>query len=113
MTAFPKRQYVRSPALLKACRSLPCQHCGRDDGTVCAAHSNQSQHGKGKAIKASDVFVAALCSTCHFDLDQGSRLSREERIVMWFAAWRATVRELLRRGLWPSNVPVPDIRSFH
>ena len=111
--AIQKFTYVRSKPLLQACRQLACQHCGTDDGTVCAAHSNQAQHGKGKSIKASDIYVAALCFRCHTELDQGAPLSRGERVAMWFTAWRATVRELLRRGLWPLTVPVPDIRSFH
>jgi hypothetical protein len=45
--------YVRSPALMKAYRLICCQHCGRDDGTVCGAHSNWAVHGKGRSIKAS------------------------------------------------------------
>lgn len=113
MTAIAKFGYIRSPALLKACRALACQHCGADDGTVCAAHSNQAQHGKGKSIKASDQYVASLCFTCHAALDQGSRLSQAQRLEMWSVAHQRTVRELLRRGLWPASVPVPDIRSFH
>jgi hypothetical protein len=113
MTAIAKFTYIRSKPLLKACRSLACQHCGADDGTVCAAHSNQAQHGKGKSIKASDIFVASLCHRCHTALDQGSHLSRDERVAMWTAAHRKTVRELLRRGMWPMAVPVPDLRTFH
>lgn len=107
--SFQKFQYIRSPALLKACRAIPCTNCGRDDGTVCAAHSNQAKHGKGRSIKASDVFVAALCHLCHFMLDQGSRLSRAERESMWDACHFQTVRELLTRGLWPESVPVPGL----
>lgn len=103
-----KFEYVRSPALLKACRQIACQHCGREDGTVVAAHSNWAQHGKGKSIKASDVFVAALCFNCHSQLDQGSTLSREQRQELWTAAWVKTVAELVRRGLWPQGVPIPD-----
>lgn len=113
MTAIAKFAYVRSKPLLQACRAIPCQHCGCDDGTVCAAHSNQSQHGKGKSIKASDIYVASLCFTCHSELDQGSRLSRDERVEMWMTAHRKTVRLLLARGLWPADVPVPDLRVFH
>ncbi len=113
MIACPKFAYVRSKALLEACRLIPCQHCGCDDGTVCAAHSNQAQHGKGKSIKASDVFVAALCFRCHSTLDQGSHLTRNEREAMWGDAHRKTVRLLLARGLWPITVPVPDLRVFH
>lgn len=108
----PKREYVRSPALLLACRALACQHCdaaGPDAG-VCAAHSNWGVHGKGKGLKADDHRVAALCSSCHVPmLDQGSQLSRAERQAMWWAAHVRTVRELQARQLWPAGVPVPDI----
>lgn len=107
-----KRSYIRSEQLLRACRDIPCQHCGRDDGTVCAAHSNIGVHGKGRGIKADDNRVAALCSTCHMDVDQG-RSSREDRLKKWWAAHMATVRVLLTLGEWPLGVPVPDLRSFN
>ncbi len=112
MIACPKFTYVRSRALLDAIKSLPCQCCGAAAPSD-PAHSNQLAHGKGQRIKASDVFVAALCRTCHRMVDQGSRLSLAERLAIWNAAWRATVRELLRLGLWPNDIPIPDIRSFH
>ena len=35
--SLQKYPYIRSPALLKACRAIPCTNCGRDDGTVVAA----------------------------------------------------------------------------
>lgn len=111
MTACPKFTYIRSPALLAAVRTLDCQHCGRH-GPSDPAHSNQGAHGKGKAIKASDVFVAALCRVCHQMVDQGSTLSQDERIEVWSSAWRRTVRELVRRGMWPTRIPIPDIRVF-
>ena len=68
---FPKTKYLRDKKRLEACRTLPCQHCGAEDGTVVAAHSNQSIHGKAKSLKASDEFVAALCQKCHYEVDQG------------------------------------------
>jgi hypothetical protein len=107
---YPKRQYVRSKALMAAYRLIPCQHCGRDDGTVCGAHSNSAAHGKGRAIKADDNTCASLCHVCHAALDQGSYLSRDQRETMHAAAWRRTVRELHRRGLWPIEAPMPDVR---
>lgn len=113
MTAIPKFSYVRSKALLVACREIPCQSCGVADGTVVAAHSNQARHGKGRSIKASDVFVASLCGKCHSDLDQGAAMSRDERAGMWDAAHRNTVRELVRRGLWPMNCPIPETRAMN
>lgn len=113
MIAFPKTQYVRSKALMKAYRLIPCQHCGRDDGTVCGAHSNLMSDGKGRSIKSSDDKAASMCFKCHSKLDQGSKLSKEERTTMHRDAHVKTVRELVRRGLWPLAIPVPDIRVFH
>jgi hypothetical protein len=111
MMAIPKRQPIRSKALLEACRQIPCQHSGIQDGTVCAAHSNWAEHGKGKGQKADDNRVAALCFRVHQELDQGKRWSRAERRAIWWAAHVKTVRELISRGLWPLEVPVPDIRN--
>lgn len=113
MTAFPKIAYIRSKALLVACREIPCQWCGIADGTVCAAHSNQARHGKGRSKKASDQFVASLCHKCHTTLDQGSAMSRAEREWMWDSAHRNTVTVLIRKGLWPLSVPIPDIRVMN
>jgi hypothetical protein len=89
----------RSPKLLKACRDLPCAHCGTEDGTVVAAHSNQLAHGKGRGMKAPDYMVAALCFRCHTELDQGKDLSREERREYWDDAWQKTIATLFERGV--------------
>lgn len=109
----PKHDYVRSPKLREAYRLIPCQLCGRDDGTVCCAHSNWSIHGKGKAIKADDNRGASLCAACHVPLlDQGSALSRAERQALWWDAHVKTVTLLLSLGHWPAGIPVPDTRVF-
>jgi len=106
MTAYPKQLYIRSKALLQACRLIPCQHCGINDGTVVAAHSNWGC-GKGRGIKASDQFVASLCHECHMAIDQG-RAPKAQRQQAWWSAHTHTVRELIDLGLWPKAVPVPD-----
>lgn len=108
----PKHQYIRSKKMMEAYRKIPCQHCGSDDGTVCGAHSNWG-YGRGKGIKADDNRCASLCFKCHQDLDQGSRMTKDERVTMWTIAHRRTVRTLLARGEWPMDVPVPDIRMMH
>lgn len=113
MTAIPKFTYIRSKALLTACREIPCQSCGMADGTVVAAHSNESRHGKGRSIKASDVYVASLCHKCHTDLDQGAHMTRAERAGMWDTAHRNTVKTLVKRGLWPLSVPIPETRTMN
>ena len=110
--SFQKFQYVRSRKLLQAVASLPCQHCTRE-GYTQAAHSNQSIHGKGRSIKASDVFTAALCDVCHAALDQGSHMTKEQRVTLWGDAHVKTVRELVRRGMWPLEIEIPDIRRLN
>jgi hypothetical protein len=89
----------RSEKLLRAVRELPCMSCGAQDGTVCAAHSNQLRDGKGRGLKAADYRIAALCHRCHHELDQGSKLSRDARWDLWEAAHRATIGELFERGV--------------
>lgn len=59
-----------------------------------SAHSNWSRHGKGMSIKAHDCFIAFLCARCHRELDQGSKLSKEERQEMWQAAHDRTMLHL-------------------
>jgi hypothetical protein len=104
----PKHEYIRSPALMKAYRLLPCQHCGISDGTVCGAHSNWAPHHKGGSIKADDNRAASLCSWCHYMVDQGNAWSYEQKRSNWVNAHAKTVTQLVLRGLWPKDVPVPE-----
>lgn len=104
----PKREYVRSKKLMEAYRQIPCQHCGIDDGTVCGAHSNWAEHGKGRSIKASDDKCASLCYSCHTALDQGVLHPEVDRRGMWEAAHAKTVDELTKRGLWPASIERKD-----
>jgi hypothetical protein len=81
----------RNRKLLDVLRESPCQECGRKDGTIVAAHSNQLRDGKGRGIKAHDYRVAALCYSCHMEIDQGKSLSKAERIEAWEEAHRKTI----------------------
>ncbi len=81
----------RNKKLLEVVRQSPCQYCGIQDGTVCAAHSNQLRDGKGRGLKSYDFRIAALCFSCHSNLDQGTKMSREERLELWEQAHRATI----------------------
>jgi hypothetical protein len=89
----------RNDKLLRAVRDAPCMNCGVRDGTVVAAHSNQLRDGKGRSIKAHDYRIAALCFRCHMELDQGSKLSKEERVQLWEQAHRSTVGWLFDNDL--------------
>jgi len=108
--SFPKFNYVRSDRLMGpngAYGKIECQHCGISDGTIVGAHSNWAVHGKGRGIKASDVYCASLCARCHWRLDQDLTMSKEERKAFWWNAWRKTIRTLRERGLWPKEIEVP------
>ena len=102
---YLKHQYVRSQKLLKLVAGLACQNCGIDNG-VQAAHTNWGG-GKGRGIKADDNLVAALCLKCHYEIDQGAHLSKDERQEMWSKAHQKTVNELVNNNQWPTNVPIP------
>ena len=110
---FPKREYVRSKKLMEAYREIACQHCGRDDGTIVGAHSNSHRDGKGRGLKADDSSCASLCHVCHAATDTSSHLSRMDRETLHTNARIKTVRELVRRGLWPMDVAIPDIRVMN
>ena len=81
----------RNQKLLEIVRNSPCQNCGSQNGTVCAAHSNQLRDGKGRSLKAHDFRVAALCFRCHSNLDQGYQMDKEERKELWEEAQRKTI----------------------
>ena len=89
----------RNRKLLDAARQLPCQHCGKQDGTTVAAHSNQLRDGKGRGLKAHDYRIATLCFSCHSTLDQGAKLTKAERIEMWEEAHRKTIAEFFEQGI--------------
>ena len=104
-----KHLYVRSKKLLKLVASLDCQACGSGH-MVQAAHTNWGG-GKGRGIKADDNLVAALCLKCHYEIDQGRNLSREERQEKWLHAHVATVARLCNTGDWPADVPMPIMEN--
>ena len=101
-----KHKYIRSKKLLKLVAGLDCQACGSGE-MVQAAHTNWGG-GKGRGIKADDNLVAALCLRCHYEIDQGSKLSKEERMEKWLKAHSKTVNAL--RSVWPVDIPLPADR---
>ena len=88
----------RDARILRAVREAPCMMCGAQDGTVVAAHSNQLRDGKGRSIKAHDYRVAALCFRCHGEIDQGSKMTKEERLEAFEDAHRRTIGWLFDTG---------------
>lgn len=90
----PKTIY-RSKRWLEAVGRIDCcVLCGKWGTQV--AHRNE---GKGISMKVDDCLTAALCVTCHTDIDNGNQLSRDERRALMDRAIVLTLRELVRRGL--------------
>ena len=75
---------MRNPKRLAEIRQLPCVRCGNQDSQ--AAHSNSAKHGKGRGIKADDLFTVPLCHSCHSQFDQFKLGNREESERM-FEHW--------------------------
>jgi ferredoxin len=50
------------------------------------------------ALKVDDCLVAALCPTCHAEIDQGGILTRAERRERLDKAILKTLVELCRQG---------------
>lgn len=68
-------------------RVTECQACGRHTEGCEPAHANWSEFGKGMGLKAHDLFHAAMCHQCHAELDQGCKMSFEDRKAMWTRAY--------------------------
>lgn len=90
-----RQQPYRSRKWLAAVHQIEC--C-----VLCGAYGIQAAHrnfGKGMSQKTDDCLTAALCPACHHDLDNGTRLSREERRALLDKAICETVAQLARMGL--------------
>lgn len=97
----------RSKKLTESARGQSCTNCEADDGTVVWAHSNQQAHGKGKSLKAHDIFGAYLCMRCHSWLDCGIGKdptgvyddNRDDKREMWRRAHDRTLLRLVETGV--------------
>ena len=100
---MPVRQ--REPRLMSKkitqdAKEQSCQNCGRNDGTTVNAHCNDIEF-RGMGMKASDFMTCWLCGACH-DLCDGraGKLSKEEKRALWDRAFKRTVAQRFRQGLW-------------
>lgn len=83
---------MRDAKRLEAIRKLPCIRCGNPNSQ--AAHSNSAKHGKGRGIKASDLFTIPLCAICHAAFDRFELGNRAESEAM-FDQWLVRVNRML------------------
>jgi hypothetical protein len=86
-----KIDYFRSSAMMSAMKHFCCARCGIDDGTICGAHRDSQDAGKGRGIKSHDL-VAALCHKCNQLMTVDKSLTKNERDWMWDRAFYETMR---------------------
>lgn len=86
-------------AILKSAEGQICtMHspaCNHDPRTTVWCHSNQQRHGKGKGIKAHDIFGFYGCSGCHDWYDR-SDAPREEKDAYFQLAFEKSLLMLVR-----------------
>lgn len=91
--------------LMDMCRGVTCyllvpgvfRHA---TDTVVPCHSNQSIHGKGASLKAHNRFTVPGCHQCHYEIDQGMRLTKEEKFAIWdraYERWEQVRSQLLNK----------------
>lgn len=74
---------------------------GIDECVLCGAYGTQVAHsnfGKGMGLKVPDHLTAALCPDCHFEIDNGKTMTREERRAAMDRAIVRTFDRLVRAG---------------
>lgn len=99
----------RDSKLTALARGMPCtlhieMVCCHNPETTVWAHSNFSEHGKGKSIKADDAIGCFACATCHMWLDQGPA-TRDEKRLAFYRAMTQTYVLLWTRGLIRVSTP--------
>lgn len=88
MKTYRSREWLAAVGQIECC--VLCGAYG-----VQVAHRNE---GKGMGLKVDDSLTAALCVTCHTDIDNGKNLTREERRALMDRAIVLTVQRLSREG---------------
>lgn len=84
-----------------AANGQPCIRCGKQDGTVVAAHYSglyASRLGKGGAVKAHDHCVAHLCGECHQYFDAYRDGNTDGRAVEFLLLILETQARMIQQG---------------
>jgi len=96
------RDNYRNQAIIDAAKGEPCTMysplCNGDPATVVACHSDELVHGKGRGIKAHDLFVFFGCSGCH-QWYGSSDVPRHEKREAFHYAHARTINRLIEKGI--------------
>lgn len=99
MAVYRNRRLLNLAHSINECQiGLPDVCAGYSVDGCEPAHGPKSMLGGGGALKSDDVFAAG-CHACHVEIDQGKRLSRDERQWFWLRGAARTWALLMKRGL--------------
>jgi len=102
-----KRKPYRNKKITKSARGETCTlrlpGCDGGGETTVWAHSNYSEDGKGKGVKADDIFGCYACDNCHGILDGRKvsfmTISGDELRDQFHRAMKVSIRRLLDKGI--------------
>lgn len=107
----PKKETLEHEGYRRLVALLPCKNCGIGSYSQ-AAHPNT---GKGQGLKTDDRLCFPLCCDrpgvrgCHSQFDQAALFPKHVRRALE-PAWAVdTQRQILALGLWPANLPIPEM----
>lgn len=81
---------------LKAIRKMNCCcGCGRKAPSQ-AAHSNFSEHGKARGMKADDKYTIPLSHECHAKFDQYNMGMNRQQSLEWFMKKWSETNKLIK-----------------
>lgn len=88
----------KSKKWLEAVGSIPeCMLCGSTEALQ-VAHNWEN---KGMGMKAPDYETARLCRECHYELDDGKNMSKDERHMNLSRAIVRTRSYMIKHRIWP------------
>lgn len=90
-------------SLRESARECPhCMGCGATNingQTLCLAHSNALEDGRGAYHKSPDLYGAIVCMACHDQIDgRIGGLTKDEKRDLHRAAWINTMRWWISKG---------------
>jgi hypothetical protein len=103
--SLQKRNYIRSKKILASANGEQCTiqspYCNGSIETTVACHSILYEDGKGRGIKAEDIYIAYGCSACHDFIDgrNSEGYSYLETKQFFHRGMKRTWKRLIEKGI--------------
>lgn len=106
-----RRLTYRNKKLVESAKHETCVSCGNPN--ACWAHSNRTLHGKGKGIKAHDIFGAYLCLACHDWYDGRSNIEPPSfKNAYWYDSDNMPPKKQWFREMWERSMIIACEKGY-